>query len=145
MRRGFTLIEISIVAAIMMILIVPLGDYYVSTYQKFHSLVTQVDARADAEAVAARVDRILTVQHGRIDADNHGVTVSDRLGSNRIHWNGREILSAHGPMMREEVSDFSVIRRGGIVTVTVAVEPPDRRRRDAVLRLAFDFEAGARR
>lgn len=135
MRKGFTLIEVTIVSVLFLIMWAPFLEFYLSTYQKFHSLVTQVDLKADAEVAAARVHRAVFLQRGQIAPDNHAVGA--------IRWDGQYLWSGRTHLIPETVQDFSVVRRGGILMVHLALVPPNARRSGTAVSMTFDFPARA--
>lgn len=116
--RGFTLIEVAIVLALVSLLLAPFLDMVVSVYREGRSMAMQADLKAEAEGAAYRLFRRAAAGPYRLEADNHGILFAD--GSRARFRDG--LLTLEG--QATPLSDFTATRRDGVLTLHLAFQAP---------------------
>jgi prepilin-type N-terminal cleavage/methylation domain-containing protein len=127
-RRGFTLIEIVIVLAILGTISTPFLALSSSTYREFKSISMVAALKTDCDQAGYQV---LHAAAGggafHVDADNHGVAFANSV---RVHWErGGLTVNDHGQVRTlpwPHVTDCCLVRDGQTLDVTVWVAGPQR-------------------
>ena len=119
-RGGFTLIEMTIVVAIMAILLAPVAMLEQKFTARYYDLAARNSAAQEANQIVTRLERDLRVAKAvRLTSRLDGVTAD----ATRWEWNPRgELLRDHVPQNREvRVTDFVAYADGTQVVVTIEV------------------------
>ena len=127
-KRAFTLIEVTIVIAILSICLVPVGMLAIQGYQSFTALSMQNSTKADCQRAAERIFRLAaSTGNYQIDSDHHGLTFGD---GSKVRWlYDRLELTQQGAvhsLLTASVRDFVAIRQGQILTLNLSVESKQR-------------------
>ena len=125
-RRGFTLIELTVVIVILTMVLGPFLFLAVSTYRQFKSIAMTAGLKTASDHAGYAVLRV--VAHGgdwHLDDDNHGVTCAD---GSRAWWQPPNlIVTQHGVKRQialQSVTDLNMLRHGSTLTVNVTVQGP---------------------
>lgn len=135
-RRGFTMIEIVIVIALISVMLLPILAMFVGMYRQMASAAQQADLRADADRAAYRIFRLAGGSY-RIDDDNHGL----RFGNGQhVRWDGGRLTLAGKPLLDQKVTEFNAVRDGKVLTLNLEVHAPARAGgQDVVWRYVYDY------
>lgn len=138
MRRGFTLVEVAIVLAIMNILVVPMLGYVYHLKLESANLREISDLRTEARATAEKI-----FQHAasgfKIQADNASLVFKDGA---RVFWKDNELYLDEQKLTSHKVPSFVAIRRNKTLTLNITLErKTSRPGRDPVqYRNIYDYE-----
>lgn len=124
-RRGFTLIEVAIVAAIIAIVLGPLLEMAVACYREFHHAAIRSDLRSQASSASHRVFGEAKRAGGAVvDDDNRGVQFP---GGDRVRWQEDRLVveAADGQerLLTRSVKHFSAHRDGELLVLTLELSP----------------------
>ncbi|GMU51359.1 MAG: hypothetical protein AMXMBFR33_05050 [Candidatus Xenobia bacterium] len=127
-RRAFTLIEVTMVLAVITIVSGPFFMLFLSEYRQFARFSRKADLTNEAARAAYSVFGLASrMPDFKLDPDNHGLRFAD--GSHVVYRGGRLELERAGgrrPLTRSRVVDFTAIRHGDRLTLNLALEcPPD--------------------
>jgi prepilin-type N-terminal cleavage/methylation domain-containing protein len=128
-RKGFTLIEVAVVTALLALTLFPLLEMTAASYDHYGSLAIQAGLKADADALAYRIfGRVAANPRAcQLDADNHGIRFADgaavRWQEGMVWWIGP---SGRRPLMEVPVSEFNLVRQGGLLTLNLELRAPAR-------------------
>ena len=116
-RRGFTLLEIAIVASLIAILTVPVLDFALSFYREGEAMARQSDLKAEAEGLAWRLFRRGAP---RLHPDNQGATFPD---GSEVRRRGDLVVlrtsSGERALNEHPAEDFTLHRRDGVLVLHV--------------------------
>jgi prepilin-type N-terminal cleavage/methylation domain-containing protein len=122
--KGFTLIELMIVLAILTVVTTPFLVLVARAYDGLQSVYLQTSAMFESQSAADRIFERLAARTGaRIDPDNHGIVFGD--GSHVSLRQGRLLLQDKRglqSLLPYQVSDFTVRRHQSTVTLGIEVE-----------------------
>ena len=111
-------------------------------YEAFGALCLQNATKAESQTAAERIFRLAAANGDyRIDSDNHGLHFADGAS---VRWHGDRLeLQQNGrksSLLSGVVKDFSAVKRGGVLTVNLAVEAVSRPQgRPLLLHEIYDY------
>jgi prepilin-type N-terminal cleavage/methylation domain-containing protein len=140
MRRGFTLVELAIVLAVMSIVSVPAVSAIIHLKREAAAFQTIADLRTESRGAVSRI--FARAKGGyQIQSDNAGLNFKD--GSILRYENERLMLGGRS-LIKYPVTAFTVVRRGKRLTVNLTLEAvPTRTGKKVQYRNIYDLEAGS--
>lgn len=124
MRRGFTLIEVTLVIALTAALLVPFFTLALSAYRESHVRKRLLEARSEAREIAFRIRHRAALAGGlSLRPDNHGLDFSD---GSKVYWNESGLWERrpgqNETLLSTQVLDFVVIERYNKTWLTLTLK-----------------------
>lgn len=126
--RGFTLVEMIAVIAVLTVMSGSFLHMFAGMYEQLRSVARQADLKADCQRASAVVFRAVAGDPlAVLDADNHGLRFAN---GSHVYWDAHDLVEVQRDGRRtlivRDVADFTVLHSKDVWTINLVVRASTR-------------------